>query len=78
MKQLEETLQQTRLRKQEIEAVIDEENQQLIATEVQIQSSQPGRLLAELDRQMKELETEKEKEVETNKLPTFESTEDKV
>ena len=61
MKQLEETLQQTRLRKQEIEAVIDEENQQLIATEVQIQSSQPGRLLAELDRQMKELETEKEK-----------------
>ncbi len=61
MRQLEDALQQTRLRMQEIEAVIAEENQQLIATEVQIQSSQPGRLLAELDRQLKELATEKDK-----------------
>lgn len=61
MKLLEETLQQTRQRKHDIETVIEEENQQLIATEVQIQSSQPGRLLAELDRQVKDLDAEKDK-----------------
>ncbi|HSC54165.1 MAG TPA: SbcC/MukB-like Walker B domain-containing protein [Phnomibacter sp.] len=61
IKQLDEALQQTRHRMQEIQTVIEEENQQLIATEVQIQSSQPGRLLAELERQVKELEGEKQK-----------------
>jgi uncharacterized protein YPO0396 len=61
MKALEEALQQTRERAAAIQQVIDEENDRLIETEAQIRSSEPGRLLADIDRQLRELETEKQK-----------------
>ena len=50
-----------RNRKAEIETVINEVGDELIETEAQIRSSEPGRLLAEISRQVKELEAEKEK-----------------
>lgn len=45
----------------EIEIVIREENDALIETETQIRGSEPGRLLAELGKQMNLLQEEKEK-----------------
>lgn len=58
---LDAQLAHTRQRMQEIQQVVDEENERLIETEAQIRSSEPGRLLAEIDRQIKDLHTEKEK-----------------
>jgi len=46
-------------RMKELEKVVDEEQNELIDIEAQIRSSEPGRLMAELDRTLKELEQEK-------------------
>lgn len=43
----------------EIQTVMDEENEQLLEVEAQLRTSEPGRLLAELERTLKELDAEK-------------------
>jgi uncharacterized protein YPO0396 len=59
MKRLEQEREAAQHRIEEIQTVMDEENEQLLEVEAQLRTSEPGRLLAELERTLKELDAEK-------------------
>ena len=59
-RQLQKQKEAATLRLQEIKTVLQEEQEQRTQLEAQILNSQPGRLLAEMDRHIKDLEQEKQ------------------
>lgn len=61
LKQLSEEKEAATRRIAEVQQVMDEENETLLEVETQLRTSEPGRLIAALDKQLSELELEKNK-----------------
>lgn len=59
IKRLNEEREKAQKRIAEIEQVVEEENEQLLEVETQLRTSEPGRMLAELEKELKRLEEEK-------------------